>query len=422
MTEVPKIVQFRLRAMGHGRPEGSSHPDADVLAAFAEQALSQAERDSVLGHLALCADCRDAVVLALPATEPAVAVAKSEAVAVDTEVAFEPVSERPRRNWFAWADMRSFNLRWAALTAGVAVALFAVYVGLGHRENPALPSAARIAGSDASSAPATQIASGLPQQNSLEANAAKTEAQPETAKEKREISSGRMRTAFAKKNQVGQPGSLVVNGRVANYPAPAEQTPAPAAGGVVSSENETVEASAATTEVATTPSDTDLLAHGQVPSVEKAKPPLDETVTGEAGKTVTAHAPVALPTNGAFMSRAALPPAAALKQGMMWMIAGGLLKRSPDGGHSWQTVLEGEHPWLCYATHGQEVWAGGQGGALRHSNDGGASWSSIAVTAHGQRLNSDVIQIDVQSPRVALTTANHEMWTSSDGGKVWEKK
>ncbi len=92
MTDVPKIVQLRLRAIGSGQPEGPSHPDADVLAAFAEQALSQAERDSVLGHLALCADCREAVVLALPATEPAAALADAEAVGVASETVLEPVS------------------------------------------------------------------------------------------------------------------------------------------------------------------------------------------------------------------------------------------------------------------------------------------------------------------------------------------
>ena len=60
MPEVPKIVHDRLRAglpTGTG-PEGP-HPDPDVLTAFAEQALSAAEREGVLQHLARCGDCRE---------------------------------------------------------------------------------------------------------------------------------------------------------------------------------------------------------------------------------------------------------------------------------------------------------------------------------------------------------------------------
>src|ERR1700694_4729119 len=67
MTEVPKIVYDRLRAT---LPE-LAHPEADLLSAFAEQALSATERDGVLEHLALCAECRDVVALALPAADMA---------------------------------------------------------------------------------------------------------------------------------------------------------------------------------------------------------------------------------------------------------------------------------------------------------------------------------------------------------------
>src|ERR1700693_4447974 len=67
MTEVPKIVCDRLRA---ALPE-QAHPDADLLAAFAEQALSATERDGVLEHLSLCGDCREVVALSLPAADMA---------------------------------------------------------------------------------------------------------------------------------------------------------------------------------------------------------------------------------------------------------------------------------------------------------------------------------------------------------------
>ncbi len=420
MTEVPKIVRYRLRT---GRPADASHPDADVLAAFTEQALSQAERDNVLGHLALCADCREVVVLALPATE-AVA-AQAGAVGAEAETVSTPISDKPRRNWFAWADTHSFNLRWAALAAGVAVALFAAYAGFGHHGNPALPGAAQTATSTGPSAPA-QIASELPPQNSLEANAAKAQAQSEasseTAKEKREISPAHTQTAFGKKNAIGQPGALAANNRGTQSPARAEM-PAAVAGNLPSSTppgaNETVEASSARTEVTTAFSDTDVMTRGQALSIEKAKSPVDETVAGKTA-LAAAHAPMAFQKHGASVASSALPPPT-LKQGTMWMIAAGVLKRSLDGGRNWQTALEGEHPWLCYATHGLEVWAGGQAGALQHSNDGGANWSSIPVTAHGQSLSSDVIRIDVQYPRIGLTTSNNETWSSPDGGMTWGK-
>ena len=50
------------------------HPEADLLAGFAESSLTQTERESVLSHLAICARCRQVVFLAHqvePAPEPA---------------------------------------------------------------------------------------------------------------------------------------------------------------------------------------------------------------------------------------------------------------------------------------------------------------------------------------------------------------
>lgn len=40
------------------------HPDADLLAAFAEKRLLGHEREELLAHLAECADCREVVALA----------------------------------------------------------------------------------------------------------------------------------------------------------------------------------------------------------------------------------------------------------------------------------------------------------------------------------------------------------------------
>src|SRR5229473_7542872 len=112
MTEVPKIVYDRLRA---ALPE-QAHPDADLLAAFAEQALSTTERDGVLQHLALCGDCREVVALALPAAD--MMPPRTAPQAADEDGARRTVSRAgasvPHKLRFAWP-----TLRWAALAAGV---------------------------------------------------------------------------------------------------------------------------------------------------------------------------------------------------------------------------------------------------------------------------------------------------------------
>ena len=103
MTEVPKIVYDRLRA---ALPE-QAHPDADLLAAFAEQAISATERDGVLQHLALCGDCREVVALALPAADLLAAPIASETDGLQTTASRAPASHKLS---FAWP-----TLRWAAL-------------------------------------------------------------------------------------------------------------------------------------------------------------------------------------------------------------------------------------------------------------------------------------------------------------------
>lgn len=106
MSDAPKIVRDRLRA---AMPR-DGHPDADVLTAFAEQALSGAEREDVVRHLARCGECREVVALRLP---PSVDVARPE---TEGETASTRQPAGRSLTWFAWP-----TLRWAAMAAGVVV-------------------------------------------------------------------------------------------------------------------------------------------------------------------------------------------------------------------------------------------------------------------------------------------------------------
>ena len=98
MQNLPKIVRQRLQAS----MPAVNHPDADLLAAFAEKSLPGLERDSVLEHLARCGDCRDIVALALPTMEP-----------VETGVSRSPSPSSS--GWLTWPA-----LRWGFVAAGIA--------------------------------------------------------------------------------------------------------------------------------------------------------------------------------------------------------------------------------------------------------------------------------------------------------------
>ena len=91
-------------------PNRDSHPDPDLLAAFAEHSLTPREKEQVLGHLVSCELCRDTVALAgSPLVEPIP----------------EPVQKR------AWWEMPLF--RWGALAATAVVLVGAISLGTYHR-------------------------------------------------------------------------------------------------------------------------------------------------------------------------------------------------------------------------------------------------------------------------------------------------
>src|SRR5207237_10032934 len=102
MEQLSKLIRERLQATPN---QGGSHPDPNLIAAFADRALAKAERIHVLEHLAHCADCREIVSLATPNFDATAAV----------------TSALPSSGW-----LRGPVLRWGALAASVAVVTVAV--------------------------------------------------------------------------------------------------------------------------------------------------------------------------------------------------------------------------------------------------------------------------------------------------------
>src|SRR5438105_2663152 len=104
---IPPAVRESLR---RARADSVSHPDANLLSAFAENSLKADERESVMQHMAVCAECRQILAFAVPEEEEAATSVRAQA--------------RLRGFSFRWAAAR-----WTALaaTAGVLIAAVLLY-------------------------------------------------------------------------------------------------------------------------------------------------------------------------------------------------------------------------------------------------------------------------------------------------------
>lgn len=497
MTEVPKIVQDRLRAAqsealpgrglsGESVPRGTLpstvpslvHPDADLLTAFAEQALSTAERDNVLDHLALCGDCREVVVLAHPDATVGAALTSP-----DTEIetpAIPAESREPRKsrwNWLSSPHLAWRGLRWAALAAGVAVAASLLLLHPGKLNQAMLPSPNRqvapaanspavsstVTSSPVASAPVTST----PAEQSTEL--ARTLAKTDEAQLKPELRMSRkLKAGRATLPLQGQSGMVLAGNRDQDSSQP-DKVPAPsgrtdaldnnASFGQTSGQTigqtmtESVEVTGAAEAVVVEPSSPGtsqgtLMAQAAAPAIEKAKPAPQETEVFGQQKTEagTGGAAVRL-QGGKAMSAAKLAASPnqtvadqtsgkqSLTNNITWTIKTGILQRSLDSGLTWQNALQTDHPLLCYADHHPDIWTGGRAGTLFHSSDNGQTWAQVQPSVKTHALTSDITRIDIHEidihenvdnarglPEIVLSTSNHELWTSTDGGQTWAKK
>jgi hypothetical protein len=415
MSNVPKIVYDRLKA---GAPEGA-HPDPDLLAAFAEQALLPAEREGVLEHLARCGDCRAVVSLAIPASESAAA----PQLTIETQVA-SPLSPE-KRNWFAWP-----TLRWAALAAGVIVAGALILIpgkptlspedkhrvetGLQELAAAKQPESHKSENAITAELKPAPTAPELRRDKASESKAADAKQAPARAA----IVRGRLEAnaraeeigeGTKTRTQVAQGKDLLSGATVANPAAPMPSVPAA---------NETVAVTSAPT-LETAQSDVLTVRNEPPPAISKAKAPT--VLAAEATPPQKAAGGSAKKQDAATRQfQNALVVQAPQVQ---WTVAAGTLRRSLDDAVTWQTALPGDNHLLCYAAQGNNVWAGGKAGALYHSMDTGNTWTSLHPSFRDRSLAADVSHIEVRGPdEIILSTSNGESWTTSDNGKTWAIK
>jgi Putative zinc-finger len=458
MTEVPKIVYDRLRAAGPesdlaaqstpglGRPE-PPHPNADLLTAFAEQALSATERDVVLEHLALCGDCREVVALALPDAGMAAvpAVANSDAG--------RAAAAKSQPNWLSSPRLAWPGLRWAALAAGIAVAASLVLLHPGKLNQATPPSASPVVVHTTLPAASPQIASPTVASSPIASSpmtlssTIRSSVPAEAGPAKTDVARTTPELRLSKKLKAGQAGPTITQEQsgmlLADNRAGVSRVDRPVAAAAASapaveppqsaprSVTETVEVTAASGAMETESSSLNgAVARNDAPAIEKAKPALQDEVIVAPRKTGAAAGAASAQLQGRnVMSVVNLPPSPnqTLAPSVTWVITAGVLQRSLDGGHSWQNALHADHPLLCYASHVPDLWTGGQAATLFHSVDNGVTWLQVQPSSNGHLLSSDITRIDLREmeggpAQILVSTNSNEVWSSGDGGKTWQKK
>ncbi len=420
MTEVPKVVHDRLRAaLPKQAAAGASHPDADLLTAFAEQALSATEREGVLEHLARCGDCRELIALALPAVDTVAPPAEAE-----TERAGSPA---PRRLSFAWP-----SLRWAALAAGVVVAAAVLLLHPGKLNQATQPPVNSQVATNAQPISGPQIASPPPAYPAMDQSAISAKADAAPLKSELRLSKKLKAGEAVTPSLQADSGIQLAESKIAGNRQDlkeADKLSAPSSAGAqalnynapaVPRANEVVEVTAESPTVQAEVS-SDVAQNARAVVKAKTAPQAETSQLQDAYATAGA-----VPLQGrsmVSMAKLAAPSIPTRPRNVTWMIAAGVLQQSLDSGQSWQTAVHADHPLLCYASHDQDVWTGGQAGTLFHSADSGVTWLPVQPAIKTQPLTSDIIHIDVHaSAEVVISTSNNEIWSSADNGKTWEKK
>ena len=348
----------------------SEHPDANLLAAFAENALSKRERTAVTRHLADCADCREMLALAFAHEE------EEEPLAVPAQ---------PVRRWFpVWS--------WAASAAAVCIVCSAVWeyrLQRGVIAPPPPPPAPAIASAPMPASPAA----------------------PMTA-----ASNAVAAVPGAFKPPVPQPASP----RQVEAPPPppqvAEAAPAP---------------KDALRQVQDKPAPAPPPPY-QSPGVQQALAAQRPSQQWAAQAGQPAPAPMraasgfAMPRSaiaGAVMKKSApRDEAVASASHALWTIASedhaggpprGIVQRSLDEGATWQTVYIDERvSFRAIASDGADVWAGGDGGALFRSSDAGEHWHRVSFP-----VPATITAIQLSDNGEIHVTAG-QVWISRDGA-IW---
>ena len=394
IEHLPRLLRTRLT-----KPQSATHPDANALAAFAENVLTRHERRQVLEHLAVCGECREILALAQ--------VQASDALPMATV------------KTYTW--LRRPLLRWGTAAALVVVAGATAIVTMQRKSvAPAFEGKLGV-GSPLSRAEKLELSVAAPEHelDQVKKPASKTVATGQRRKQpfeenKVEVLKAKPPRPAEKRGEADLvAGSDLMATTMAPTPLPQQRDgheSLTVGSEVVEGRSENVAVAAVPAPVA--PPATE---------VSKAKEAASRTFA-ESGSAVTGG-----PRENNYITsfertvtpRAMSPLANTLPR---WTIsAEGALERSLDSGKTWEKVLvAGNGIFRAVSAVGADVWAGGSAGMLYHSPDAGQHWIRVQPIAAGT-LKADITAVEFTDTRHGrLTTSERETWKTSDAGQSWQ--
>ena len=445
--ELPAIVRERLQAAAASTPQ--LHPEPDMLAAFSERTLPEAEREQVLAHLAACDRCREVLALIAPEEGP-------------PRLAAQTVVERAG---FSWR-----TLRWGALAA--AIALVAVLT-IPRLEQAKLSQTAPARPLSDNSPP---LAQAKPAQTESQLQASNATAgngklsAPERAGAKESVPPASRFDYFKAESKASNStngpamfdrdlgkakiqangGPAVNNANTANAETGAAfGAGAGLAGGLMKSKQATPPTPASP---ASEPNAATSYTGDQTVEVTSAAPLVTSEAASVAPAGNEASAKKDQATVAAAQKQAAPPPAKAVTSASdarfaslaasgrnvdqfalvaappVWRVRGGKLQHS--SGTAWQPLeVDSGARFTAVFALSQDVWAGEQNLVVYHSSDGGANWTKSQLQpALNNVKNGRITKINFSDPQHGQLFVRGEapdgsqaedLWTSNDGGQTW---
>lgn len=426
MDSFSNILKQRL---GATQSALTTHPATDTLVAFVERGLNGSERESVLAHISVCPECREAVALGTP-----------EVAAANTQAATVSLS---RALQFPAA------MRWASLAAALAVAVGVGVIAYEHEPRQQLATSVVVHEKEAVPRPTVAISGNeLPTSKDEQSSVAKSVAPASPAKTAARNFETRRAAALAKKETEPQNG--VVGGLTATASPRADRhnfshantlPSAPEAQPTLADKRDVVAPVEAIPAVplaraAIVPDNKigqDTSGRGPDGYIASKSTVLAaEARSGALAGTTLLERETAPTKTVNSVSVSGSGAKAKLSYGMRsfvhWTIsaAGQLQRRAVDGT---LTIVEPVRGAIirAVAAEGIEVWAGGSQtppspknvhprSVLFHSSDAGETWKTIDGPWQGS-----IERVNLAGFNSLTVVTTDGTWSTGDGGSSWSK-